>query len=240
MSAIEFNRVLHVPDLATNLLSVLSLTRRCGYTVAIDQDTIQFNQGGQTRFTATINNNNAAFLNGTTLVNMEGASLASTLPLDHSLWHRRLCHHNYTNVKRMIEEKLVTGIKLNTLSAPDPICEPCLVGKMHANPFPSSTSRASRPLELVHSDVHGPVSVQTHSGYRYWITLSTIYLWVIAYLTLYLRLRVQGQSFHRLPLDSRQVLCIYSILPQFIDSHWTVAVPIGIRVAQAVSATPCA
>jgi hypothetical protein len=23
---------------------------------------------------------------------------------------------------------------------PDPICEPCLAGKMHANPFPSNAS----------------------------------------------------------------------------------------------------
>src|SRR3954447_13901688 len=32
-SAVEFTRVLHVSKLATNLLSVLFLTRRCGYTV---------------------------------------------------------------------------------------------------------------------------------------------------------------------------------------------------------------
>jgi hypothetical protein len=81
----------------------------------------------------------------------------------------------------MIEENLVTGIKLNSLTAPDPICEPCLAGKMHANPFPSSTSRASRPLELVHSDDHGPVSVQTHSGYRYWVIFIDDYtkFWVL-------------------------------------------------------------
>ena len=27
-----------------------------------------------------------------------------------------------------------------------------------------------RLLHLVHSDVHGPLPVRTHSGYRYWIT----------------------------------------------------------------------
>jgi len=81
----------------------------------------------------------------------------------------------------MIEEKLVTGIKLNSLAAPDPICEPCLAGKMHANPFPSSTTRTSRPLELVHSDVHGPLSVQTHSGFRYWVIFIDDYtrLWAV-------------------------------------------------------------
>jgi len=41
---------------------------------------------------------------------------------------------------------------------------------MHADPFPASSTRASRPLQLVHSDVHGPVKVSTHQGYRYWVS----------------------------------------------------------------------
>ena len=49
---------------------------------------------------------------------------------------------------------------LDSKSAPDPICKPCLAGKMHSNPFPSSQWRATRPLELVHSDVH-QVPVET-------------------------------------------------------------------------------
>ena len=180
-SSIKFTRVLHVPDLANNLFSVLFLTRHCGYTITIDKDTVYFNEGGQTRLAATINDNNAAFLDGSTQVNLECASLVSTLPVDYSLWHRRLCHHNYANVKRMIEERLVTGIKLNSFATPDPICEPCLAGKLHANPFPLSSSHASRPLELVHSDVHGPISVQTHSGFRYWVLFIDDYtrLWAV-------------------------------------------------------------
>jgi len=41
---------------------------------------------------------------------------------------------------------------------------------MHANPFPISHSRGSRPLQLIHSDVHGPVKVSTHQGYCYWVS----------------------------------------------------------------------
>ena len=33
----------------------------------------------------------------------------------------------------------------------------------------SATSRATKPLELVHTDVHGPMPVQTREGYKYWI-----------------------------------------------------------------------
>jgi len=37
-------------------------------------------------------------------------------------------------------------------------------------PFPTLSTRASHPLQLVHSDVHGPVKVETHQGYRYWVS----------------------------------------------------------------------
>ena len=40
----------------------------------------------------------------------------------------------------------------------------------HPDPFPSSSTRATRPLQLVHSDVHGPVKVSTHQGYCYWVS----------------------------------------------------------------------
>jgi transposase InsO family protein len=38
------------------------------------------------------------------------------------------------------------------------------------NSFPPSTNRSTKPLELIHSDVHGPIQTQTSSGFRYWIT----------------------------------------------------------------------
>ncbi len=179
---VEFTDVLHVPELGSNLLAVLYLTRNCGYHVSIDDTTMHFMRGKETVFTATINDQNAAYLNGTTLTaSMEQAHYTSTLPLDYSLWHRRLAHHNVADVKRMIQHQLVTGIKLQSTSSPDPICEPCLSGKMHANPFPSSTHRASELLELIHSDVHGPLPVQTHSGYRYWVSFIDDYsrVWAV-------------------------------------------------------------
>ncbi len=41
---------------------------------------------------------------------------------------------------------------------------------MRSNPFPSSSSRSTKPLELIHSDLHGPLPVPTWEGYCYWIT----------------------------------------------------------------------
>ena len=70
----------------------------------------------------------------------------------------------------MISEQMVTGLKLDSdVSPPDPICEPCLAGKMHAHPFPPSTHYHRSLLELIHSDLHGPLP-PTFFGYKYWIT----------------------------------------------------------------------
>ena len=167
---VEFTQVLHVPDLRTNLLSILYLTRQKQFTVIINSREMRFACNNTTLFTAQINENNAAFLDGTTDENTESASYISTLPLDISLWHRRLAHHDYNSVKQMISKQLVTGIDIKSKKTPDPICEPCLSGKMNANPFPSSKTRASKPLELIHTDLHGPFKTSTISGYRYWIT----------------------------------------------------------------------
>ena len=112
-------------------------------------------------FSAQINENNTAFLDGTTDTNSESASYISTLPLDILLWHRRLAHHDHNSVKQMSTKILVTGIKIRSKKSPDPICEPCLSGKMNANPFPPSKTRASKPLELIHTDLHGPFKTLT-------------------------------------------------------------------------------
>jgi hypothetical protein len=110
--------------------------------------------GGPPLFVAPINEHNAACLDGVTEPMTEFANPATIILLDLSLWHCRLAHHNLTDVKVLIEHNLVTGMRLNVKTAPDLICEPCLAGKMRANPFASSSWRASHAMELVHSDVH--------------------------------------------------------------------------------------
>ena len=130
-------------------------------------------EGKQTLFVAEIDDTNTAYLSGSTVDQTTGmlahsAFRSSTLPMDYMLWHRRFAHHNHADIRMMFDNKWVEGVKLDSKLPPDPICEPCLAGKMHANPFPTSNHRAKHPLELVHTDIHGPTPVQSHQGYRYW------------------------------------------------------------------------
>ena len=167
-----FSRVLHVPELGSNLLSVLYLVRHHQFHVHISSHSMDFERDGTTLFTAPIDASNTAFLAGEVVSALESAQLSasSTLPLNESLWHRRFAHFHHAGVRSIVQGSLVDGCKLDSHTPSDPICEPCLSGKLNAAPFPSSSSRASRPLELVHSDVHGPLPVRTPSGMRYWVT----------------------------------------------------------------------
>src|ERR671929_620035 len=165
---VEFSRVLHVPALRNNLLAVLYLTKHKSFDVHISGDNIDFERNKTVLFTASINNDNIGYLNGSTIDLNESVHLASTLPLDLSLWHKRLGHHNYDDIKLMIRQNLVDGLVLDSKAKPDPICEPCLAGKMHANPFPSSNNRATELLELIHSDVY-TVGTTSHGGFNYWV-----------------------------------------------------------------------
>jgi hypothetical protein len=64
-------------------------------------------------FVAKVGDNNVGYLVGETIVNQEYANSAvasSTLPLDLTLWHKRLAHHGYEGVKNMVHDSMVEGL----------------------------------------------------------------------------------------------------------------------------------
>ena len=169
---VEFSRVLHVPALGSNLFSVLYLTRQRGFIVHIYSERMNFDHSGHTLFCAAINTSNTAYLTGQVVPAFDSALAASssTLPLDESLWHRRFAHVHMERIRDLLKGDMVKGIKLESQQRADPICEPCLAGKLNAAPFLPSQNRAPRVLYLIHPDVHGPLPVRTPSGYCYWVT----------------------------------------------------------------------
>ena len=56
-----------------------------------------------------------------------------------------------------------------------PVCESYLEGKMTKRPFNAKGNVAKDLLELVHSDVCGPMSDQARGGYEYFITFTDDY-----------------------------------------------------------------
>ena len=58
---------------------------------------------------------------------------------------------------------------------PIPVCESCLEGKITKRPFKAKGNRATVQLELVHTDVCGPMTIQAKGGYEYFITFTDDY-----------------------------------------------------------------
>ena len=55
------------------------------------------------------------------------------------------------------------------------MCESYLEGKMTKRPFKAKGYHATKPLELVHTDVCGPMRVQARGGYEYFVTVTDDY-----------------------------------------------------------------
>ena len=150
---LEFHRVLHVPQLRNNLLSVLYLTQHKSYIVTIKKDRLLFRRNGSLLFTATVNSNNAAFLDGQVVPMSHFAGATSTCALDYALWHHRFAHLNHEDVRKLHSRELVQGMVLKSKTLPDPICEPCIAGKQHrSNVSRHALHHSDEPLQLVHSD----------------------------------------------------------------------------------------
>ena len=84
------------------------------------------------------------------------------------LWHKRYGHISYANLKKLIDYEMVDGIKKLNLNKVE-FCESCVNGKMTRLPF-KTRNRSSSFLEIIHSDVCGPITPTPHDNKRFFVT----------------------------------------------------------------------
>ena len=87
---------------------------------------------------------------------------------DTELWHMRLGHIGVRRLTQLVKNGLIENLTIQSY----PTCEFCIQGKMTKVPFTGVGHPASDLLELVHSDVCGPISHTTHSGFSYFVTFT--------------------------------------------------------------------
>lgn len=81
------------------------------------------------------------------------------------IWHRRLGH---LSKNKLIElEKLVDGMQVNKTDKVEKVCEVCISGKQSKLPHNERRTRARRPLELIHSDIMGPINITSWNSKKY-------------------------------------------------------------------------
>lgn len=96
-------------------------------------------------------------------------------------WHARYGHVNFQALKKLVREGMVRGMPL--LDSVEKICDGCMLGKQRRLSFPAQASyRATQPLQLVHGDLCGPITLATNGGKKYFLLLvddMSRYMWVI-------------------------------------------------------------
>ncbi|KAL0349771.1 UNVERIFIED_CONTAM: Retrovirus-related Pol polyprotein from transposon TNT 1-94 [Sesamum radiatum] len=79
-----------------------------------------------------------------------------------------LGHISQDRMKRLVESKSLEIDNLDNL----PACESCLKGKMTKKPFVGQSKLANGLLDLIHTDVCGPLNTQARGGFSYFITFT--------------------------------------------------------------------
>ncbi|KAL0413267.1 UNVERIFIED_CONTAM: Transposon Ty2-GR1 Gag-Pol polyprotein [Sesamum radiatum] len=81
------------------------------------------------------------------------------------IWHARLGYISKDRIRRLVDSKSLEIDNLDHL----PTCEFCLKGKMTKKPFVGQSAIADGLLDLVHTDVCGPLSISARGGFSYFI-----------------------------------------------------------------------
>ena len=153
--------VLHVPDLKVNLFSVRSAAER-GFVV----------QFGHTRCWVK-DNQRKVHATGTLhgkLYYLDTAGDSHVAAVASDVWHKRLGHASNQVIQRAHRENLTVGADLSGVCEGG-VCEPCVKGKMTRKPFTGSNGiKTRRSLELIHSDVCGPMQNESLVGSRYLVS----------------------------------------------------------------------
>lgn len=165
---VRLKNVLYVPGLCANLISVSQVIQNGNRVEFNEKKCIVYNSKNKAIATASL-------IDGVYRLNCAQKAIAmfsspekpKATKLDPDLWHRRLGHmsnHNLSNVRSATH-----GMDFH-----DPknikACATCAKGKHPRAPFNHTGTRATELLELIHSDICGPMQTESLGHKKYFIS----------------------------------------------------------------------
>jgi len=152
---IKLKKVLHVPTMGFNLMSVGMMEER-GAEVSFKGDKTMMKISDKFAACGTRKSG---------LYDLDMAPLSDIAAVASlHLWHERLGHVNVAGVKRMMKNKDIDGLNCSSMAVKD-VCEPCVYGMAAMTPMPSAGGgRVIKRLQLVRSDLGGPISDASRGG----------------------------------------------------------------------------
>jgi len=164
----NLKEVVYIPELSKNLLSINKIT----------------NKGGEVHFTeknVIVSFNNKEILKGKKLKNGlyqikmdleddEETYLTEEKGSRVDLWHRKLGHPGNEIFKKLLKISDGLDLSLTEVKNNKRICKTCAEAKHARNKFDNSRTKATRPLQIIHTDLCGPFDPITWDGNKYFVT----------------------------------------------------------------------
>lgn len=95
-------------------------------------------------------------------------ALTSSTMTAENMWHQRFSHINFNDLQLLQKQGMVNGLPILKNVHVD--CEAWSLGMMHRDEFPINVDRKKRDiLELVHSDLCGPMQMRSLGGAYYFL-----------------------------------------------------------------------
>jgi len=159
--------VLRVPELRTNLLSVGKITDR-GYRVIFDKSKAEVIDNVNRSILTAHRKDGLYYIRDSRNQQETSVNLVNEVKNFDTveLWHRKMGHLNIQDLVRSHRDKCIKGMNLRDINE-DFQCEICISSKMTRMPFPKSSTQATKILEIIHSDICGPMRVESNGKARY-------------------------------------------------------------------------
>lgn len=206
---IPVKNVLFVPVLKENLISVKRLTEQ-DFEVTFTKGTCAIKHKDKVIVKADLCGD---------LFKLRQTDRALTVKNQHShdcqhAWHRKLGHRDFEAIKMMVSKGIAKGIVMRDCGLRE-VCDTCTKGKMARKPFPQkSESKSNSILQLIHTDVCGPMQTMTPGQNRYILTLIDDYS---RYTTIYL-LSQKSEVTERIQNFVQEVKMKFGIVPKVFRS----------------------
>lgn len=171
----ELKETLFVPDLDTNLLSVSKMTDAdCSVLFTKTKATVK-NPKAKIILTAYKEKDGLYYLKPLQQKRYESANVTTEKPIESSKimeWHRKLGHMNAYDMLQALKNEELIGLNFSA-NETLPECDVCVQAKLHRIPAPTRNKNSRRTndlLEIVHSDVCGPIQTPSLGNKRYFVT----------------------------------------------------------------------
>jgi transposase InsO family protein len=177
----QLKNVLHVPRIASNLLSVhkLCLDNNCSCYFDAKKFSIQDLPTGRILYKG-LSNNGVYPIQSPMFIPAANKTACAAHSISSDKWH--LWHSRLGHPSDKVLANVFPCFSPNSSSKDVKVhCHHCLAGKMHQLPFPTSNKTITSPFELVHADLWGPAPVVASNSFRFYLVFVdefTKFTWV--------------------------------------------------------------